>query len=79
MNTTIAYCDNYSASQEIYSKNNLTYVNKGKTVIKINYPFCLEGTIISVSALVITAVFLILTKRKHVKGCVFLDIGMLLA
>lgn len=71
VNTTIAYYDNYSASQEIYSKNNLTYVNKGKTVIKINYQYWLEGTIISVSALVIIAVFLIITKRKHVKTRAF--------
>lgn len=72
VNTTIAYHDNYSGSQEIYSKNNLTYVNRGSTVIKMSYPYLYEGMAVSGLALVLTVVFLILTRRnadKKAKAC----------
>ena len=61
VNTTVAYYDAYKGSQEIYSKNNLTYVKAGTTIIKITYPYMYEGLAVSGAGLVITVIFLVLT------------------
>ena len=67
VNTTIAYYDTYEGSQEIYSKNNLTYVKAGTTIIKISYPYLYQGLAVSGAGLVITVIFLALTGKKAKK------------
>lgn len=75
VNTTVAYYDAYKGSQEIYSKNNLTYVKAGTTIIKITYPYMYEGLAVSGAGLVITVIFLVLTgihtrkKQANVSDC----------
>lgn len=68
VNTTIAYHDNYQSKQNIYEKNNLTYVNKGKTIITMKYLYLKEGLLISGSAILLTVLFLVVTWRKAKKG-----------
>lgn len=64
VNITLAYYDTYKGSQKIYSKNNLTYVKSGTTIIKITYPCLYQGIAVSALTLVLTIVFLILTRRR---------------
>ena len=47
VNTTIAYQDIFESQQEIEDVNNLLTVNKGKTVITLNYPMKKAGIMIS--------------------------------
>lgn len=50
VNTSLAYHDSFAADQEIYSKNHLTYVKKGTTVIGLTYPYLKQGIGVSIAA-----------------------------
>ena len=67
VNTTIASHDNYDSSQTIHEKNNLTYVKAGRTIIKMRYPYLYEGLAVSGISLVVSIIFLILTRRGEKK------------
>ncbi len=60
VNTALAYHNSFSANREIYSKNHLTYVKEGKTIISLTYPYLKQGILVS-----ITAAFLILGYSLH--------------
>ena len=47
VNTTLAYHDIFSSSSDITHRNNLMYVNKGTTVIKMRYPYLWQGALVS--------------------------------
>lgn len=64
VNTTIATQDIFASEQKIYQRNHLVYVNKGKTVITMDYPYFKEGCLISIVALLLTGGFLYYTKKK---------------
>lgn len=48
VNTGLAYHDSFEADREIYTKNHLTYVKAGKTVIALTYPYLIQGTAVSI-------------------------------
>lgn len=68
VNTTLAAQDIFKSKQKIYKKNHLLYVNKGKTVITMSYPYLKEGVIITIAALLLTVGFLCYTKKKGKMG-----------
>lgn len=64
VNTTIAYHDIFSSSSDITHRNNLMYVNKGITVIKMSYPYLWQGALVSAAGVVLMVVWLIVKKEK---------------
>ena len=50
VNTGLAYHDSFTANQEIYSKNHLTFVKAGQTVISLTYPYLIQGIVVSIAA-----------------------------
>ncbi len=71
VNTTLAYHDIFDANENMYHENNLTYVNKGETVITFHYPYLREGMGLSIGALAATVLFLVYVKalwrRRNIK------------
>ena len=65
VNTTLAYHDIFRSSSYITHRNNLMYVNKGTTVIKMNYPYLWQGIVVSVVGVVLMVVWLIVKKKKR--------------
>lgn len=53
VNTGLAYHNSFTASQEIYMKNHLTYVGAGTTEISIGYPYLTYGIAVSGGAFVL--------------------------
>lgn len=65
VNTTLAYHDIFSSSSDITCRNNLMYVNKGKTVIKMSYPYLWQGALVSAAGVVLMVVWMIVKKKKR--------------
>lgn len=59
VNTTIVYQDIFDENSGIYHKNHLTYVNQGKTIIQLSYPYLWQGIGISMAGLVLMVVYLV--------------------
>ena len=64
INTSIAYHDIFNASQSIEKKNNLTYVNKGTTVIKLGIPYIWQGALISIAGLILAVIWIFMLKKR---------------
>ena len=64
INTSIAYHDIFNASQRIEKKNNLTYVNKGTTVIKLGIPYIWQGALISIAGLILAIIWIFMLKKR---------------
>ncbi len=62
VNTTLSYHDIFNSEQEIYSKNQLTYVNSGTTVISMEYPHFYQGLAVTLISLLAAAVLLKLAR-----------------
>ena len=65
VNTTLAYHDIFSSSSDITHRNNLMYVNKGTTVIKMSHPYLWQGALVSAAGVVLMVVWLIVKRRKE--------------
>ena len=65
VNTTLAYHDIFSSSSDITHRNNLMYVNKGTTVIKMSYPYLWQGALVSTAGVVLMVVWLIVKRRNN--------------
>ena len=65
VNTTLAFHDIFTSEQTIYDKNNLTYVNKGTTIIQMHYPYFYTGLIMSLIGFLLVGVFLYWTKKTR--------------
>ena len=64
VNTTIAYQDTFKSDQPIRSVNHFLIVDKGTTVITMEYPYLRQGTIVSAIGIVLEAGVLYLIFRK---------------
>ena len=64
VNTTLAFHDMFRSEQPIYNKNYLTYVEKGKTVIEMQYPYFWQGLGMSIVGFLLTGIFLHETKKR---------------
>ena len=64
VNTTIAYQDTFRSDQPIRSVNHFLIVDKGTTVITMEYPYLRQGTIVSAIGIVLEAGVLYLIFRK---------------
>lgn len=67
VDTTIAIHDIFESGQSFYSKNYLTYVDAGTTVITMACPYLLEGAAVSGVAVILTGLFWWYTKRNWKK------------
>lgn len=65
--TTIAWQDIFNADNGAYTKNNLAYVNKGKTIIKLSYPYFWQGIAVSIAGLIASAIFIANSRRRYNK------------
>ena len=65
VNSTLAYHDIFSSSSDITHRNNLMYVNKGTTVIKMRYPYLWQGALVSAAGVVLMVVWLIVKRRNN--------------
>ena len=65
VNTTLAYHDIFSSSSDITHRNNLMYVNKGTTVIKMRYPYLWQGALVSAAGVVLMVAWLIVKRRNN--------------
>lgn len=63
VNTTLAMHDIFDTEQEISEQNHMLCVNKGTTVIQLHYPYLLEGCLVTAVGLVLSAVFLYVTRK----------------
>lgn len=64
VNTTLAYQDIFESDQNIRSMNNFLIVDKGTTVITMEYPHLTGGIIISLAGICLEAVLVYLLFRK---------------
>lgn len=68
VNTTLAYQDTFRSDEEISSMNNLLIVNKGTTVITMEYPYFAQSLTISIVGLLLESALIYLVLRKNKKG-----------
>lgn len=68
VNTSLAYHDIFQSRQVLKHKNQLTYVDRGETVITMKYPYLAEGLCMSVVGVALTVVFLFWLRRKESLG-----------
>jgi len=64
VNTTIAYQDNFRSDNDISSMNNFLIVNKGTTVITMEYPYLARGIAVSTLGIILEASLIYLIFRK---------------
>ncbi len=67
VNTTLGFHDIFNADREIREVNHLTVVDKGRTVIHLDYPYLVPGLLITVLGLGLTAGYLVLMKKRFRK------------
>jgi hypothetical protein len=65
--TTLAWHDIFEPDNGAYTKNHLTFVNKGKTVIKLHYPYFWQGLAVTVFGMVVTIFFILNAKKRWEK------------
>ena len=63
VNTSLAYHDIFSSSSHIEKKNNLLYVDRGETVIRMKVPYLWQGIAVSAAGVVLTVVWMIFNYR----------------
>lgn len=63
VNTGLAYHDSFTASQDIYSENHLTYVKSGTTVISLEYPYLNQGIAVTILAALFLLVYTVHKRR----------------
>ncbi len=65
--TTLAWHDIFDVDNGAYTKNHLTFVNKGRTVIKLRYPYFWRGLSVTVFGLVVSVIFILNAKKRWEK------------
>ena len=68
VNTTLAALDTFSNNKGLNKKNNLLYVDKGTTIIEMQYPYYKERIIVSILGVFFTILFycgVVCRKRKE--------------
>jgi 6-pyruvoyl tetrahydropterin synthase-like protein len=63
VNTALALIDIFHSDKPLVQDNNLLVVNKGRTIIHIKYPYLKESLFLSISGIIATAIYLIITYR----------------
>ena len=68
VNTTLAYHDIFESKQKIQQTHHLLYVNSGTTVITMKYPYLLQGSLLSLVALIGSILLIAICQRKVKRG-----------
>lgn len=65
VNTSLAYHDIFHSNQKLVSENHLTYVNKGKTVITMKYPYLTEGFVMSIAGVILSVLYILWVRKRY--------------
>ena len=65
VNTSLAYHDIFHSKQKISSQHALTVVRHGVTVIRLKYPYVMQGLILSLAGLIGYLFFIWWLRRKY--------------
>ena len=65
MNTSLAYHDIFHSKQKLLSEHALTVVRHGVTVIRLKYPYVMQGMILSLAGIIGYLFFILWLRRKH--------------
>ena len=65
VNTALAYHDVFSSDQKLRHSNNLTFVDKGTTVITMHYPYFGTGLAVSIGSLVLLVALVCALRRAR--------------
>ncbi len=68
VNTTLAYHDIFQSEGNIWSENQLLYVDAGTTVIEFQYPYLVQGIVLEVVAVVLLIIFLMRIRKRRAEG-----------
>ncbi len=72
VNTALAYLDIFEANHPIEIKNNLILVSSGRTELRINYPYLMDGILVSCLGVLLSTIFFIyLFRKEHVKTMIY--------
>lgn len=63
VNTSLAYHDIFHSRQKVRHKNQLTYVDRGNTIITMRYPYLAEGLCVTLMGVALTVLFLLWLRR----------------
>ncbi len=66
--TTLAWHDIFEPDNGAYTKNRLTFVNKGKTVIKLHYPYFWQGLAVTIFGIAASVIFILINKKSYEKA-----------
>ncbi len=66
--TTLAWHDIFEPDNGAYTKNRLTFVNKGKTVIKLHYPYFWQGLAVTIFGIATSVIFILINKKSYEKA-----------
>ena len=64
VNSTLAFHESFDSDQPLVAKNNLAVVGAGTTRIRLTYPYLLPGALISLGALLLTALYAVWERRQ---------------
>lgn len=73
VNTTLGFHDIFRADRDIREVNHLTVVDKGRTVIRLDYPYLVPGLVITAVGLALTVGYLALMRKRFRKLAASLD------
>ena len=65
VNTSLAYLDMFGDDETIQKENNLVYVNKGKTILKLQNTNVFAGIVVTVLGVVLSWFLIAFVKRKQ--------------
>ena len=65
VNTSLAYHDIFHSKQKLLSEHALTVVRHGVTVIRLKYPYVMQGMILSLAGIIGYLFFILWLRRKH--------------
>lgn len=63
VDTGLSFHDIFHSEQKLYRKNNLLYIDKGTTIIKMKYPYFWSGLFVTILGVVLSILFVIYRKQ----------------
>ncbi len=58
INTTLSYHDIFRSVQNIHLQGHMLYINSGKTVVQLHYPYFLQGLAVTLLGIILMIIFL---------------------
>jgi Na+-transporting methylmalonyl-CoA/oxaloacetate decarboxylase gamma subunit len=67
LNTGLAFQDIFRSDSQISEDNNLLVVNSGNTIIRLVYPYLMEGIIVTAIGVILCMIFLIYCMTSEIR------------